>query len=184
MREGWWVMSKDVIKPEVSGPFLLLLLFLITHYSLLITGVCDAAISDRVVAFVDDQAITLSELDEQYEKTRAVSADISREEVLNTMINRVLLVREARKYRIEAESREEMIREFIDLKIRAFLRVTEAEVEAFYRDNLERFEGRGLDRVRDEIEKYLTERHLNERLKETLAELRATAYIGVQLKER
>lgn len=158
-------------------------LLLLTLYSLLLTVGGYAAISDRVVAYVDDQAITLSEFNLQYEKTKVVSPDIRREEVLNTMINRALLLREARKYRIEARSREEIIREFIDLKIRAFIRVSEAETEDFYRKNSARFEGKDFEGVRDEIERYLTELQLNERLKETLAGLRQSANIKIQLNE-
>jgi hypothetical protein len=155
--------------------------FLIALYSLLITAVGSAAIFDRVVASVEDQAITLSERTAQYERTRTVSPDITMEEVLNTMINRALLLREARKYRIEARSREEIVREFIDLKIRAFIRVSEAETEDFYRKNAARFEGKDFEAVREEIEHYLTELRMNERLKETLAGLRRSANITVQL---
>jgi hypothetical protein len=90
-------------------------------------------------------------------------------------------VREARKYRIEAPSVEQVMREYIDLKIRAYIRVGEADIERFYRDNRTNFPGREFDDVREEIEKYLTEKELNERLKEVLRELRTRAYIRVYL---
>ncbi len=140
-----------------------------------------AAIFDRVVAFVGDQAITLSEFREQYLDTLKVSPDVTGEEVINTMINRLLLVKEAKKYRIEAPTQDEMIKDYIDFKVRAFIRVDEADVEAFYRKNSDRFPGEDYEKARGEIERYLTEKELNERLKETLKGLRENAYIRIQL---
>src|SRR3990172_5942086 len=136
-------------------------------------------ISDWVVAFVDDAAITHSELQKQYGETLKVTPGIAKEEVLNTMINRVLLLREAKKYRIEGPSSDEMIKEYIDLKVRTFIRVPETEIEKFYKENSSRFAGKAYDDVRDDIEQYLIEKELNIRLKETLQELRKTAYIKI-----
>ncbi len=150
-------------------------------FSLVIVPAGSAAIFDRVVAFVGDQAITLSEFREQYRNTLKVSPDVTGEDVINTMINRLLLVKEAKKYRIEAPTQDEMIRDYIDFKVRAFIRVGESDVEEFYRKNRNQFSGKDYDEVRGEIEKYLTEKELNERLKETLKELRKNAYIKIQL---
>jgi len=153
----------------------------VTCYFFLDTGYCSAGISDRVVAFVDDQAITLSDFEEQYTNTIRLSPDITREEVLNTMINRILLLREAKRYRIEAATQDDVMREFIDLKIRAFIRVSEGDIEQFYQDNLAKFSGRDFEDVREEIERYLTEKALNEKLKVMLKELREKAYMKILL---
>jgi hypothetical protein len=141
-----------------------------------------AIIQDRVVAFVDNQAITLSEFRVQYENTVKISPSVTEEDVLNTIINRMVLLKEAKKYRIEAPTKEEVIKEYINLKIRAFLRVSDAEIEGFYRKNQAEFKGREYDEVRAEIENYLTEKLLNEKLMATLKELRKNAYIKIQLK--
>ena len=90
-----------------------------------------AEIRDRVVAFVDNTAITLSELEETYADTLRVTPNITRDEVLNTMVNRVLLLREAKKIRLEAPSEDELLKEYIDLKIRAFIRIKEEEIDRF-----------------------------------------------------
>jgi hypothetical protein len=135
--------------------------------------------SDRVAAFVDDDAITVSELQEQYLATLKLTPDITKDEVLNTMINRILILREARKYRLERPSPEEVIKEYIDLKERAFIRVPETEIEKYYKENSSMFSGKEYDDVRDDIEQYLIEKELNVRLKETLRELRKTAYIKI-----
>jgi len=161
---------------------LLTVFFLLTVYYLLFTSFAHAEIFDRVVSFVNDQAITLSELQEQYGNAKKLTPDITEEEVLNTMINRLLLLSEAKKYSIEAPSAEEILNEYIDLKVRAFIRVSEKDVEAFYRDNKDKFIGKDFEDVREEIEKYFTEKELNTRLKEVLKELRKNAYIKIQLK--
>jgi hypothetical protein len=171
----------EFIRSTASGTTMKLLacvFLLVTCHRLLVTDV-SAAISDRVVAFVDDQAITKSELDEQYQSTKEVSPDITVGEVLDTMINKILILREARKYRIEAPSVEQVMQDYIDLKIRAFVRVSESDIEKFYRENEANFAGKEFEDVRDEIDKYLTEKEVNERLKEVLRELRKDAYIRI-----
>ncbi|MDA8078306.1 MAG: hypothetical protein M0Z79_05145 [Nitrospiraceae bacterium] len=173
-------MSEGVRRPGNAWRFLVMLLIL-AQYSVFMTGICHAGIHDRVAAFVDNQAIPLSEFTLQYERTKRVSPDIAKEEVITTMINRLLLLREARKYRIEALSPEEIVREYIDLKIRAFIRVPESDIEDFYKKNITRFAGKDFEQVRDEIERYLMEKDLNERLRETIKGLRKDAYIRVQL---
>jgi hypothetical protein len=162
--------------------FWLAVFSLVTFYCIVFAPSARAAIFDHVVAFVDDRAVTLSEFRQQYEKTRAVVPDISEEEVINTMVNRLLMLKEARQYKIEAPTEDDVIKEFIDLKVRAFITVGENEVEAFFEKNREQFAGKSLEEARGEIEQYLTEKELNARLKAMLADLRKKAYIKVQLK--
>lgn len=161
---------------------LLTVFLLLTIHFLLFTSFSRAEIFDRIVAFVNDQAITLSELQEQCGNAKKLTPDITEEEVLNTMINRLLLLAEAKKYSIEAPSKEEILNEYIDLKVRAFIRVREKDIEEFYAANKDKFDGKNFDDVREEIEKYLTEKQLNTSLKEALKELRKNAYIKIQLK--
>jgi hypothetical protein len=138
-------------------------------------------IRDRVVAYIDDTAITLSELEKTYADTLKVSPGITKEEVLNTMINRQLIIKEAKKIRLEASSEDELIRDYIDLKIRAFIRIRDEELMQFYEKNLDDFPGKKFEAVRDEIEKYLIEKELNQRLKKHIDELRKDACIKLQL---
>lgn len=166
---------------RLPGRAIFFVFLLFTFYISLFTSHAEAVIFDRVVAFVDDQAITLSELREQFGVAKKLAPDITEEEVLDTMVNRILLWRQAKKYRIEAPTRDAMIDEYVDLKVRAFIRVSEADIEEFYKKNQDKFAGKTLDSVRDEIEKYLTEKQLNSRLKETLKELRQNAYVKIQL---
>ncbi|MBM4128908.1 MAG: hypothetical protein FJ243_02180 [Nitrospira sp.] len=151
---------------------------------MLVVALCPllfAGMKDRVVAFVDNIAITLSEFEELYEHSLKITPDITKEEVLNTMINRVLLAKEARKIRLEAHSEDELIKEYIDLKIRPFIRIKEEDLLLFYQMHTIEFQGKEFEAVRLEIETYLVEKELNNLLKTHVAELRGKAYIKIQL---
>ena len=175
-------MRNGIFRIQVKRSKVIFIFFAVffLYFFIMVATDCKAEIiSDRVAAFVDDEAITHSELQDQYKKTLNVTPDIKIEEVLNTMINRVLILREAKKYRIEEPTPEEVIREYIDLKVRAFIRVPETEIETYFRENSSMFSGKEYDDVRDEIEQYLIEKDLNKRLKEIIRELRKSAYIKI-----
>lgn len=153
---------------------------------LLLFALCpmlSAEIRDRVVAFVDNTAITLSELEMTYADTLRINPNVTRDEVLNTMVNRLLLSREAKKIRLEATSEDELIKEYIDLKVRTFIMIKEEELIDFYRKHLSDFQGREFETVREEIEGYLIEKELNQRLKSHINELREKACIKIQLNQ-
>ena len=166
---------------------LTLKLFLIfTSAFLILTSyfsVVDAEIRDRVVAYVDNDAITLSELEERYAHALQITPDITREEVLHTMVNRLLLLREAMKIKLEALTEDELLQEYIDLKIRAFIRVNEEDVVDFYEGHIDDFQEKELDTVREEIENVLIEKALNERLKSHINELKEKSCVKIQLYE-
>jgi len=177
------IVLRTAAQKAALGCAFFVCLFLLTIC--LFVQVCGAEIlRDWVVAFVDDEAITNSELQEQYRQTLKITPDISKEEVLNTMINRILILREAKKYRIEGPSPDVVLKEYIDLKERAFIRVPETEIEKYFKENSSKFSGKGFEDVRDDIEQYLIEKELNVRLKKTLDELRKTAYIKILNKDR
>lgn len=143
-----------------------------------------AGVKDRVVAYVDNIAITLSDLNERYTETEKANPKATREEVLNTMINRILMLREAKKMRLEALSEDQMLKEYIDLKIRAFIRIKEEEVKEFYVRHAPDFQGKEFEAVRDEIENYLIENELNQRLKAHISDLRERACVQLKPAER
>jgi hypothetical protein len=136
---------------------------------------------DRVVAFVDNIAITLSEFEEEYSKSLKATPGATKEEVLNAMVNRVLLLREAKKIKLEEPTDDALLREYIDLKLRTFVKIKEKDVLDFYKNHNEDFQGKELDIVREEIENYLLEAELNHLLKAHIEELRKKAYIRIQL---
>lgn len=153
--------------------------FLLVSFHFLLVTVSHAELVERVVAFVDDRAITLSELRETFERTKKVQPDITMSEVLNTMINRLVLLNDARRLKIEAKTDDEVFNEYVDLKVKAFIRVREEDIEDYYRANEKEFKGAVYELVRDKIEEYLTEKEINRLLKKQIAELRGKAYIKV-----
>ena len=140
-------------------------------------------IKDRVVAFVDNTAITLSELEMTYADTIKINPKVTKDEVLNTMINRLLLLKEAKKIGLEAPSEDQLLQEYIDLKIRAFIKIKEKDLLDFYNKHLADFKGKEFESVREEIEKYLTENELNPRLKAHMSELKEKVCVKIQLNE-
>jgi hypothetical protein len=141
-------------------------------------------LADRVVAFVDSQAITLSELNDRYETMRRSLPDITRAEVLGTMVNRLLIRNDARRMRIIGADEEDILRQYIDVNVRSGIVIRYDEVERFYKDNEKDFPGVGLEGARQQIEKYLRERQVNERLKELSERLRRDAFVRIQLDDK
>jgi len=182
--------EKLKVKSEASRCRFLFALYLLpfTFYFLLFSclllfapcPLLSAGMQDRVVAFVDNTAITLSDLEAKYAETLKATPNITTMEVLNTMVNRTLLLREAKRFRLEAPSEEELLKEYIDLKIRAFIRIRDQTIADFYQQHLIDFQGKELDEVRDQIETYLIEHELNQRLKSHIDELRGKSCVKVQ----
>jgi len=166
---------------EKTNRLCIVLLLFTFHFSLF--TVSSAELIDRVVAYIDDRAITLSELNETFEKTRKVQPDISQNEVLDTMINRMLLLNEAKRLRFEGKGDEELLNEYIELKVKAFVRLREEDIEDYYQKNIEEFKEVPYESVRDKIEHYLTEREINSLLKKQIEELSARSYIKILIRE-
>ncbi|HDO21944.1 MAG TPA: hypothetical protein ENH38_04500 [Nitrospirae bacterium] len=137
-------------------------------------------IIDRVVASVDDTAITKSELDLKYNTLSKINKNISYAETLQGMINRILLLKDAQKYRMEG-SEDEIIDYYIDLKIRALVRIEDKDVKKYYEKHRSEFKGHGYKSVQDEIIKYLTELEVNRRLKKIIDKLRSESNINIML---
>lgn len=159
--------------------FFVRVLFLITYLTI---SYClsYAQIYDHVVAYVMDKAITLSEFNEVFEKTKKISPDVTKEEVINTMINRLLLLNEAKKIRLTANNDDEMIKEYIDIKIRTFIQIRDDEIKQFFENNIIEFKDKSYDDVKDEIEKFLIENAVNKLLKKHIEELRNATCIKIQ----
>ncbi len=146
---------------------------------------CDishAEVLDRVVAYVDDWAITLTEFKETYAKTKENVTNVTEEDVINSMINRLLLLKEAKRIKLEAPNDDALIKEYVEIKIRSSIIVSEDEIRKFYNEHSDEFRGKDFTSVRAEIEKYLYEAQINKELKRHLEELRSHSEIKIQLK--
>jgi hypothetical protein len=143
-----------------------------------------AEVIDMVAAFVDSEAITLSELDAEYGRALGIEGLVTRGAVLDRMINRVLLLREARRLRIDAPDTEALLTEYVNMKLRAFVTVTESSAREYYRAHREDdFREKDYAEVRDRIIQYLREEEAARRLDEHLSALRAKSYIRILLDE-
>lgn len=136
---------------------------------------------DRVVAFIDDGAITLSELEASYAEAVKINPDITKHEVLNTMVNRFFLLREAKRLRIEAPTDEQLLEEYINIRVKAFIKVSETDIRKFYDKKRGDFSGLKFSDVKDRIKTYLQEKEVNQRLKQHIEELKANSYIKILL---
>ncbi len=173
-------------------------IFLLVPCLLSLITVVYAEVLDKVVAIVDDEVITLSEFNEAYQKASYSGMEITREEVLDSMINRILLLKQVKRFNIKystvvqtIEDENELINEYIERKLKSFIRIPFEEIELFYKRNKESFLSQRIpeDRkntkdlydVKDEVETYLIEKELNKRLITHIEELRKEAYIKIQL---
>lgn len=147
---------------------------------------CSALLLEGVAATVEDEVITIRELDEQYSIMKKTFPEITREEVLDTTINRIILLREARSMRLVEERRlypgqddDRIIDEYIELKIKAGINIKEEEIQNYYEAHKSRFPDMAYHEVAEDIERLITEQKTNELLKEHIKELRKKYYIKV-----
>ena len=167
-------------RKDKKGYLLPAVILLAACYVLLATC-CYAEILERVVAYVNDTAITFSEFRENAQRTRKTLGNVSDEEIINSMINRRLLLQEAEKMRLEAPGKEELVRQYIDIKIKSSIIISDDDIGRFYMENSGQFKDQDYFAVRDEIEKYLFEAEVNKQLKKHIDELRTKADIKIQL---
>ncbi|MCX8069366.1 MAG: SurA N-terminal domain-containing protein [Thermodesulfovibrionales bacterium] len=128
---------------------------------------------EKVVAYVEDEAITLTELNETYSKMKTDNPNINYDEVINMLINRLLLFKEAKKMKLDSiTSSKDPIDEYIEIKIKSLIFVRDEDIQRFYDENKVEFKNIPISTVRDKIETYLIEKETNKRIKEHIEALR------------
>jgi hypothetical protein len=149
-----------------------------------------AELLERVVAVVDDNAILLSELENEVMRAQEKNNDITEEEVLQDMINRVIILDQIKRFRIGAASGVQknlddnaLIQRYINRRVKSLIYIPFEEIETYYLSHKEKFQGRELHEVKSEIESQLREGRLKEQLDEHMADLKKGIYIRIQLKE-
>lgn len=168
-------------KKSLTIRVFVIFLLLFTIHSLFFAVHCNPEVIDRVVAYVDDAAITLSEFQENLIKMKASFSDITEKEVIDSMINRLLLIKEARKMRLEGLTGDELLRDYIDIKIRSSVFINEDNIRQFYIEHSDEFKGADYLSVRDEIEQYLFELEINRQLKKHIKDLRGNVEVRINL---
>ncbi|GBD97718.1 chaperone SurA [bacterium BMS3Abin06] len=179
------IRSSPRLRFSVS-PSLILIIALFAH--VLLTGSVCAEVLERIVAIVNDDVILLSEYREAIEIAKKSGSSISEETILDEMINRRLLLNEAKKFWIGVPGIRHkagmddsaVISEYIDRRIKAFIHIPYEDIESYYITNRKLFAGKEFYDVRDEIEDYLIKEKLSIRLREYIEELRKNSYIRIQ----
>jgi hypothetical protein len=148
-----------------------------------------AEVIERIVAIVNEDIILLSEFQSVLLSSIEPDSPAVRERVLNEMIDNMLLLNEAKKYRISALDKANkaeidnsiIVGEYIDRRIKALIHVPYEDIERYYQMNSDLFRGKEIIDVRDAIEEQLVETELRIKLREHLGELRKKAYVRTQL---
>lgn len=162
--------------------------FLLSTLYFLLSTLAYAELIERVVAIVNDEVILLSEFEEAFQDAATSEKEKTGKEFLNKMINRILLLEQARRFRLgvslpphKTPDDNSLINEYIETRIKAFIHIPFEELESYYSRNREQFGDKKIYEVKDEIETHLKEERLNKKLSKHIEELREKAYIRVQL---
>ncbi len=131
-----------------------------------------ARMIDRVVAFVDDEAITYVDLMDFINRMNSKGIKVKEKEAISTLVNRKLLIKDALRLKLEAENDDELIDKYINIKIRPFVLVREEEVRGYYNKHKEKLSGVSYQRIRRKIMKLIFEKKLNRAITARLKELR------------
>jgi len=168
------------------------LILILSFFSYLLSpSFINAEVIERVVAIVNDEVILLSELERAYQTAVNSNEKKTKLEVLNEMINKLLLLQEAKKFKLmrfpvppgEQHEEEKIIKEYIERRIKAFIHIPFEEIESYYLKNKNLFGDKEFYEVRDEIEGYLIRERLKKKLSEHIQELRKKSYIRIQLED-
>lgn len=151
---------------------------LVMLFNLIFISKAFPEIIDRVVAYVDNYAITLRDFKNMAEKMKEKMPEIKNEEILEIMLNRALLLKNAKELFSEGNE-EEIINNYIELKIKSAILIPESKIREYYEQNKVQFKEIPYTSVRNEIEKYLFEKELNKKLKEHIDELKKDVEIKI-----
>jgi len=165
-------------------------LFLLFVSCFLFLNFAYAEVLERIVAVVNEEIILLSELKNEVQLLKAQGAEVSDAEALDEMINRRLLLGQAKRMRIEGDAESDkslmtddiIINGYIERRVKAFIHIPLKDMENYYNDNAGLYGNKKFYEVKNEIEAKLVETRLKEKLQEHIKDLRKDSYIRAQLK--
>jgi hypothetical protein len=164
----------------------LIFILLITSCFLL-PDLSHSEILERIVAIVNNNVILLSEFKDALKAAKMSDEKVTEDAVLDEMINRVLMLEQARKMRLgQMEDAtgpvddNKIVNEYIDRRIRSFVHIPIEEIESYYLNNRKQFGSKSFSEAKDEIEDHLTDGELKLKIAEHVEELRKKAYIRIQ----
>lgn len=132
----------------------------------------DAKIIDRIVAYVDYDAITSVDLQRFMEDLKSRAVKTTPKEAVEVLINRKIFIKEARRLKLKARTDEALIEKYIDIKIKPFIFVKDEEILKYYREHLDVFKDKPFEELREQLRKVVYEKKLNRAIKEHIRKLR------------
>lgn len=176
---------QEVVVHNIFYRFFFIFLLLTVHC--LLPAFCNSEVLERIVAIVNNNVILLSEYEEAFQAAKKSDEKVTEGQVLDEMINRLLILEQARKFRLgttensaETVSDDKIISEYVDRRIKSLIHIPIEEIESYYLHNKERFADKPFYEVKDEIDGQLVEGELKIKLAEHIEELRKKAYIRIQ----
>jgi hypothetical protein len=164
------------------GLFILIAIIFFSAYP-----VCSEVI-ERVVAVVNNEVILLSDFRHEMIKGQYLDDTAGRRRVLDRMIDRLLLLEQAKKMRLDRITSyrgvvddDKLIDEYLRKRVSALINVPFEQVESWYIANMDKFGNKKLIEVKGEIEAELIKSEFKIKVQAHIIELRRRAYIRIQL---
>jgi hypothetical protein len=120
---------------------------------------------------VDDEAITLKDFIKFKDKITKTLPEITNEEIVEILINRKLLSKKGKELFFEGDE-EAIINNYIEFKVKSKIIITDSQIRDYYEKNKKIIGQESFTSLREQIEKYLFEKELNEKLKKLIQELK------------
>lgn len=147
------------------------ILALVTLFNIIFTSICTSEIINKVIAYVDDEAITLKDFIKFKDKITKTLPEITNEEIVEILINRKLLSKKGKELFFEGDE-EAIINNYIEFKVKSKIIITDSQIRDYYEKNKKIIGQESFTSLREQIEKYLFEKELNEKLKKLIQELK------------
>ncbi len=151
-------------------------------------GGVKAELLERVVAVVNDDAILLSEFRKELKIAREENDEVTKDEVLQDMINREIILDQIKRFNLGKDSKilknaddRILVKRYIDRRVKSLIYIPFEEIESYYISHKEKYRGRELHEVKAEIESEMRQERLQDKLDDHMAALRKSTYIRIQL---
>ena len=160
-------------------------LFLWLNFLIPFMSPVSAEVLDRVVAVVNDEVILLTELNNEISARKEYDDGLTTAGVLDDMINRLILLEDARKFVLNTASADidSIIDLYVERRIKAMIYIPFEEMESYYAGHMDLFGDKDFYEVKDEIESYMLENELKTRMVKHIKELRSESYVRIQLED-
>lgn len=154
------------------------ILVLVTLFNIIFISIGHCEIINRVVAYVDNQVITLKDFLKFKDEITKKVQQISNKEIVELLINRKLLVKKGKELFFEGQE-EDIINNYIEIKVKSKIIITENQIKDYYEENKKFLGTESYLTLREQIEKYLFEKELNIKLKALIQELKDESDIKI-----